>query len=46
MKDIADFAIIERLDETHSGKTQITLGKYNKEILVCKVKGLYILGHL
>jgi len=29
--------MIERLDETHQGKTQVTIGRYNNQLMVCKV---------
>ena len=32
-----DLEIIQRLDETHGGSTQIFLGKYEKKLVVCKV---------
>ncbi len=32
-----DLEIIQLLDETHGGSTQIFLGKYEKKLVVCKV---------
>lgn len=44
LEHFEDLNIIERLDETHGGNTQIYLGKYEKKLLVCKV--LLILNRL
>jgi hypothetical protein len=32
-----DIQILERLDETHGGTTQIVIGKHEERLVVCKV---------
>ena len=37
MQKFEDLHVIERLDETHAGSTQIYLGRHGKQLVVCKV---------
>lgn len=40
LQKYSDLEVLNSLDETHGGSTKIVLGKYEGELLVCKVLSL------